>query len=65
MMTNSIKPIFISSLIVWLGGKLLLMTVFSGNLTALNFLVVTDIAGVLAIVFGIVLLVRKLRGAKV
>lgn len=63
-MANSIKPVFIASLIIWLGGKLLLMTVFSGNLTALNFLIVTDIAGVLAIVLGIVLLVRKLRGAK-
>lgn len=63
-MANSIKPVFIASLIIWLGGKLLLMTVFSGNLTALNYLIVTDIAGVLAIVLGIVLVVRRLRGAK-
>lgn len=63
-MTNSIKPVFILSLIVWLGGKLLLMTVFSGNLTALNFLIVTDIAGVFAIVLGIVLLVQRLRRSR-
>lgn len=64
-MVNSIKPVFIGSLIIWLGGKLLLMMAFNGNLTAHNFSIVTDIAGVLAIILGIVRSVRKLRGAKV
>jgi hypothetical protein len=63
-MANSIRSVFIVSLIVWLGGKILLMTAFSGNLTALNLSIVTDIAGVLAIVLGLVLLVRRLRGAR-
>jgi hypothetical protein len=65
MMTNSVKPVFVLSLIVWLGGKLLAKTVFRGNLTADNFLVITDIAGVLAIILGIVLFVQKRRSSKV
>jgi len=57
-MTSAIKPIFFLTLLVWLGGKLLLKTIFSDSLAALNFLIVTDIAGVIAILLGIVLLVR-------
>lgn len=63
MMSNSLKAVVILSLTIWLGGKLLLMAVFGGNMTAQNLLIVTDIAGVLALIFGIVLLVRKLRNS--
>ncbi len=58
---NLMKRWFIIFTFIWIGGKILFHTFLMRNYEALNYYIITDIAGVLAIVLGIILFLKKRR----